>query len=68
MSSSQQGSTGKEGAFHTDVPKQRQDLPGLEQDMKPKSEPVKLEAEDGFIEYKGNNKLKDKKAIITGGE
>lgn len=32
------------------------------------SEPVKLEAENEFIEYTGCNKLKGKTALITGGE
>lgn len=36
--------------------------------MKPTSEATRLEGRDGFIEYAGNNKLKDMKAIITGGE
>jgi len=54
--------------FNADIPKQEQNLPGLEQDMKPKSEPVKLEGEEGFVEYKGSGKLKDKKVIVTGGD
>lgn len=32
------------------------------------SEATKLEGREGFIDYLGNNKLKDMKAIITGGE
>lgn len=36
--------------------------------MKPMSESTKLEAEGGFVEYKGVGKLKGKKVIITGGE
>jgi hypothetical protein len=35
--------------------------------MQPASEPTQLEA-DGFAEYVGNNKLKDKNVLITGGE
>lgn len=40
----------------------------FEQKMAPKSESTKLEAEGGFVEYTGSNKLKDKKVLITGGE
>lgn len=36
--------------------------------MAPTSESTKLESSEGFVEYVGSNKLKDKKAIITGGE
>lgn len=36
--------------------------------MAPTSEATKLEGEGGFVEYVGCNKLKDKKALITGGE
>lgn len=36
--------------------------------MAPTSEATKLESEGGFVEYVGCNKLKDKKALITGGE
>jgi hypothetical protein len=36
--------------------------------MKPSSEPTKLEGKDGFEEYKAAGKLKDRKALITGGE
>lgn len=39
-----------------------------EQDMQPKSESTRLEGPNGLEEYKGSDKLKDKKAIITGGE
>lgn len=35
--------------------------------MQPASESTPLEG-DGFIEYVGNNKLKDKSVLITGGE
>lgn len=66
--SSQKANAGEGGKFNADIPAQQQNLPGLEQDMKPKSEPVKLEGEDGFVEYEGTGKLKDKKAIITGGD
>ena len=36
--------------------------------MQPKSEPTRLEGPNGLVEYKGSDKLKGKKAIITGGE
>ena len=36
--------------------------------MKPSSEPTKLEAKDGFTEYKPAKKLEGNNALITGGE
>lgn len=36
--------------------------------MQPKSESTRLEGPDGLVEYRGSNKLENKKAIITGGE
>lgn len=36
--------------------------------MAPPSEASRLESSAGFVEYVGSNKLKDKKALITGGE
>jgi len=48
--------------------KQAQDLPGLEKDMKPSSEPTKLESKSGLVEYKPAEKLKGNKALITGGD
>lgn len=42
-------------------PKQEQDLPGYEKDLKPL-------ADHGENSYKGSGKLKGKKAIITGGD
>jgi hypothetical protein len=36
--------------------------------MKPISEATLLEGRDGFVQYVGCNKLKDMKALITGGE
>jgi len=39
-----------------------------EEEMQPKSESTRLEGPDGLVEYKGSDKLKGKKAIITGGE
>lgn len=35
--------------------------------MQPASEPTQLKG-DGFVDYVGNNKLKDKSVLITGGE
>ncbi|TGZ79911.1 general stress protein 39 [Ascodesmis nigricans] len=59
---------GKGGEFKANVPKQEQELPGLERDMEPTSESTKLESSRGFQEYVGSNKLLDKAAIITGGD
>jgi len=42
-------------------PKQEQEVPGVEKEMKPK-------ADHGEESYKGTGKLKGKKAIITGGD
>jgi hypothetical protein len=36
--------------------------------MAPPSETTRLESSAGLVEYVGSNKLKDKKALITGGE
>lgn len=36
--------------------------------MAPASEATKLESSGTFVEYVGSGKLKDKKALITGGE
>lgn len=36
--------------------------------MAPTSESIKLEGSDGFVEYQAANKLKGKKALITGGD
>lgn len=40
----------------------------LESEMAPPSESTHLESSTGFVEYVGSGKLKDKKALITGGE
>lgn len=40
----------------------------LEKDMAPTSESTKFESSDGFVEYRGAEKLKGKSAIITGGD
>ncbi|KAH0606573.1 uncharacterized protein H6S33_003407 [Morchella sextelata] len=60
--------SGKDGTFKAEFPKQEQSQPGLERDMKPSSEVTKLEGPDGFIEYRGSDKLLDHKVIITGGD
>jgi hypothetical protein len=39
-----------------------------EQAMKPTSESTRLEGSQGFVEYQAAGKLKDKTALITGGE
>jgi len=65
MASSQ---AGKKGEFKPNIPPQSQNLPGLEKDMAPSSESTKLEGSDGFVEYVGSDKLKNKTALITGGD
>jgi NAD(P)-dependent dehydrogenase (short-subunit alcohol dehydrogenase family) len=60
--------TGKNGQFVPVEEKQEQSLPGLEQDLVPKSEPTKLEGKDGLVEYKAAGKLKGSNALITGGD
>lgn len=40
----------------------------LEARMAPPSESTKLESSGRLVEYVGSGKLKDKKALITGGE
>lgn len=40
----------------------------LERDLEPTSEATRLEGPDGFIEYKGSDKLAGRKVIITGGD
>jgi len=60
--------TGEGGQFKGDLPPQTQKLPGLEKDLAPSSESTRLEGPNGFVEYTGSGKLKDKAAIITGGD
>ncbi|PCH03372.1 Glucose/ribitol dehydrogenase [Penicillium occitanis (nom. inval.)] len=55
------------GTFQAPRVPQSQPKPGLEKKMQPASEPTQLEG-DGFIEYVGNNKLKDRSVLITGGD
>ncbi|RYP89791.1 hypothetical protein DL770_004085 [Monosporascus sp. CRB-9-2] len=57
-----------QGEFKPVPEKQAQDLPGLEKNMKPSSEPTKLEGKGGFSEYKPAKKLEGNKALITGGD
>ncbi|WVF69364.1 hypothetical protein IAT40_004140 [Kwoniella sp. CBS 6097] len=57
----------------TEIKKQKQSLPGKDVDLDPLAEFTKLEKwdDDGkpyLEEYQGNNKLKGKKALITGGD
>ncbi|RAH82445.1 oxidoreductase [Aspergillus japonicus CBS 114.51] len=59
---------GKDGTFQPPQAKQAQSKPGLEKEMAPSSESTKLEGSEGFVEYTGSNKLKDKKVLITGGD
>ncbi|PHH73275.1 hypothetical protein CDD80_3919 [Ophiocordyceps camponoti-rufipedis] len=58
----------KQGQFHPVPEAQAQNLPGLERDMKPSSEPTKLQGKDDFHEYRAANKLSGAKALITGGD
>ncbi|KAL8424043.1 hypothetical protein RB596_004030 [Gaeumannomyces avenae] len=59
---------GKDGTFQPVKESQAQNLPGLEKDMKPTSEPTKLEGKNEFQEYRAANKLSGVKAFITGGD
>ncbi|PYI01963.1 oxidoreductase [Aspergillus sclerotiicarbonarius CBS 121057] len=59
---------GKEGVFQPPQAAQAQAKPGLEKNMAPASEATKLESSGTFVEYVGSGKLKDKKALITGGD
>lgn len=45
-----------------------QNIYSLEKNLQPPSESTKLEHADGFVEYVGSGKLKDKNVLITGGE
>ncbi|KAK5018598.1 general stress protein [Cryomyces antarcticus] len=66
MSSDAHG--GEKGSFKPVDQAQAQKLPGTEKAMKPTSESTKLEGDGGFVEYQAAGKLKDKKALITGGD
>lgn len=50
------------------VPKQNQELPGLQKDMAPEPFDTSLETAGGPKQYIGIGKLRGKKALITGGE
>ncbi|EED20450.1 oxidoreductase, short-chain dehydrogenase/reductase family [Talaromyces stipitatus ATCC 10500] len=56
------------GTFQPPRVPQSQTKPGLETNMQPASESTKLEDADGFFEYVGSGKLKDKSVLITGGD
>ncbi|KAL1845147.1 hypothetical protein VTK73DRAFT_1033 [Phialemonium thermophilum] len=60
--------TSQGGQFKPVPEKQAQEQPGLEKNMKPPSEPTKLEGKGGFQEYTPAGKLKGNKALITGGD
>ena len=51
-----------------DIPKQKQELPGLQKDIEPEPIDTKLETASGPKPYTGVGKLRGKKALITGGE
>ena len=63
MSHSHEGTTLKQK-----VPKQSQELPGLQANMEPEPFSTKLETASGPRDYTGVGKLRGKKALITGGE
>lgn len=65
MSHSQAGSGGQ---FKADIPRQSQNLPGLEQHLTPAPESTRLEGPGEFYEYVGSGKLKDRAVLITGGD
>lgn len=50
------------------IPKQEQNLPGLQKAMEPEPFDTKMETASGPREYTGVGKLRGKKALITGGE
>jgi len=60
--------TDKEGQFQPVRERQAQDMPGLEQNMQPKSESTALEGKGQLYEYKASGKLNGNKALITGGD
>jgi len=66
--SQQKSQAGSGGEFKPIDEAQSQKQPGTEKDMQPTSESTKLEGSDGFVEYQGSGKLKDKIAFITGGD
>ncbi|KAI8974810.1 general stress protein 39 [Trametes punicea] len=61
--SAHEGSTLKQN-----IPRQKQELPGLQKEMEPEPFDTSLETATGPKPYIGVGKLKGKKAIITGGE
>ncbi|KAI0783774.1 general stress protein 39 [Abortiporus biennis] len=50
------------------IPKQSQELPGSQKEMAPEPIDTELETGSGPKKYVGVGKLKDKKALITGGD
>ena len=60
---SHQGTTLKQN-----IPKQEQNLPGLQKEMQPDPIDTKLETASGPKDYIGVGKLRGKKALVTGGE
>ncbi|KAI0686032.1 general stress protein 39 [Cytidiella melzeri] len=61
--SSHEGTTLKQ-----QIPKQRQELPGLQRDMEPEPIDTSLETASDPKPYTGVGKLRGKKALITGGD
>ncbi|RPD60360.1 general stress protein 39 [Lentinus tigrinus ALCF2SS1-7] len=56
------------GTLKQDIPAQKQELPGLQKEMKPEPFDTHLETSAGPRPYVGSGKLKGKKALITGGD
>ncbi|KAJ3474842.1 hypothetical protein NLI96_g12221 [Meripilus lineatus] len=50
------------------IPRQEQDLPGLQKEMAPEPFDTSLETGHGPTEYKGSGRLRGKAALITGGD
>ena len=50
------------------IPKQQQDLPGVQKEMVPQPMDTLLETASGPKPYTGVGKLRGKKALVTGGE
>ncbi|KAJ5748466.1 uncharacterized protein N7511_010162 [Penicillium nucicola] len=59
---------GEHGTFKPAPEAQSQNKPGLESIMSLPSESTKLEGSGSFTEYLGSGKLKNKNALITGGD
>ena len=63
-----QGQAHEGSTLKQKIPKQSQDLPGLQKEMEPEPFNTKLETANGPKPYTGVGKLRGKKTLITGGE